>query len=331
MLDARLDRRQALALGGGLAAMAMVPRDARAAGTVRLTSVKAGSVSWLIDTMRAEGLDKKHGFELAVLDVATNQAAPIALLAGEADITVSDWTWALKQRAKGQDFKFASYSSALGSLVVPKDSAIKGLADLEGKKLGIAGSATDKSWVLMRAYSKKTLGKDLGSICDTVFGAAPLITEEFKSGRLDACLNFWTFAARLVGQGAKQIVTMADVVKELGIAPTPPLVGFIWSEKAAKNKSVPVDAFLAAADEANAILGKSEEAWERIKPLVKPANDAEFASIKAAFRAGITAPWSAAETASAEKLTNLLIELGDTELVGDGTRFDPNLFYTKAG
>jgi NitT/TauT family transport system substrate-binding protein len=124
---------------------------------------------------------------------------------------------------------------------------------------------------------------------------------------------------------------MSEVITELGIDPAPPLVGFIWSEKAVKANGVPVDALLAAAYEANDLLGKSDEAWVRLRPLVKPANDAEFASIIAAFRAGITAPWSAADTQGAEKLTNLLLELGDMELVGDGTRFDPDLFYSKAG
>jgi len=326
-----LNRRQLLSLGGGLATLTLAPLPARAAPLVRMTSVKMGSVSWLIETIIAEGLDKKYNFELSVLDVATNQAAPITLLAGEADVTVSDWTWALKQRSKGQDFKFASYSSALGGIVVPKDSPIKSIGDLEGKKLGVAGSATDKSWVLMRAYSRKKLGKDISDICETVFGAAPLITEEYKSGRMDACLNFWTFAARLVGQGSTQILGMSEVITELGIDPAPPLVGFIWSEKAVKANDVPVDALLAAAYEANDILGKSDQAWVRLRPLVKPANDAEFAAIIAAFRAGITAPWSAADTQGAEKLTNLLLELGDMELVGDGTRFDPNLFYSKTG
>ncbi len=94
---------------------------------------------------------------------------------------------------------------------------------------------------------------------------------------------------------------------------------------------MPVDGLLAAAYEANEILGKSDEAWARLRPLVKPADDAEFAAIIAAFRTGITSPWSAADTQGAEKLTNLLLELGDMELVGDGTRFDPNLFYTKTG
>ena len=327
----KFDRRQILSLAGGLTATVALPLPARSAPPLRITSVKMGSVSWLIETIQAEGLDKKHGLELSVLEVATNQAAPIALLAGEVDVTVSDWTWGLKQRSKGQDFKFASYSSALGGVVVPKDSTITSLAALEGKTLGVAGSSNDKSWLLMRAYSPKKLGKDIAEVCDTVFGAAPLITEEFKSGRLDACLNFWTFAARLVGQGSKQILTMAEVIKELGIDPAPPLVGFIWSERAVAKSGAPIDAWLAAANEANEILGKSDEAWVRLRPLVKPANDAEFASIIAAFRDGITAPWSAADTAGAEKLTNLLVELGDMELVGDGTRFDPNLFYTRSG
>lgn len=328
-----LDRRQVLALGASMAATAAVltPTRALAAQSLRLTSVKNGSVGWLIDTIRAEGLDKKHDLDLVVVDVATNGAAPIALLAGEADVVVSDWTWALRQRSKGQDFKFASYSSALGSLMVPKDSPIKTLADLEGKKIGVAGTGIDKSWVLLRAYSRKTLGKDIAKMAEPVFGAAPLITEEFKAGRLDACLNFWTYAARLSGTGARQILTMADVIKALDISPTPPLVGFIWSDQAAKEKALPIENLLAAVADANAVLAKSDEAWERLRPLIKPATDEELAAIKAYFRSGISAPWGPAETAAAEKLTKLLIELGDAELVGDGTRFDPNLFHTKAG
>ena len=124
---------------------------------------------------------------------------------------------------------------------------------------------------------------------------------------------------------------MSDIIKALDISPAPPLVGFIWSEKAAFKNKVPVDLFLAAVNDANTLLAKSDEAWERLRPRIKPANDDEFAAIKAYFRAGITEPWGANETASAEKLTNLLIELGDEELVGDGTRFDPNLFHIKAG
>ncbi len=326
-----IDRRQLLATLSALAMAPLAPRRAFAVTPIRLATVKFGSVNWLVETIKDEGIDKKHGIEIVPVEVANNQAGPVALMAGNADVIVSDWTWALRQRSKGEDFKFSSYSSALGAVMVPKDSQVKTLSDLQGKKIGVAGTAIDKSWILLRAYARKTLGKDITDIAEPVFGAAPLITEEFKAGRLDACLNFWTYAARLAGGGSRQLLGMADVLKALEIAPPPPLVGFIWSEKAAKDKGIPVDALLAAAHDANGVLAASEPAWEHLKPLVKPASDGEFAAIKAYFRSGITTPWTAEQTASAEKLTKLLIELGDAELLGDGTRFDANLFHTAAG
>ena len=65
---------------------------------------------------------------------------------------------------------------------------------------------------------------------EPVFGAAPLLTEEMRSGRLDAVLNFWTYAARLSGAGYRKLIGMDEVLKALGIDPVPSLVGFIWRE-----------------------------------------------------------------------------------------------------
>lgn len=323
-----LTRRSVLAAGSAASASLLMPGFARAAAPLRLTSVKFGSLSWVIDTIRAEGIDKKHDLDLKIVEVANNPAAPVALLSGAADVIVSDWTWALRQRARGDDLKFFPYSSALGSVLVAKDSPIKSLADLEGKKIGVAGTGIDKSWILLRAYSRKTLGKDIASLAEPVFGAAPLVSEEFKNGRLDAVLNFWTYAARLKAGGAKELLTMANVISGLGVSPTPALVGFIWSEQSVRNKGIPVDKLLAAVSDADEVLVTSDAAWQRLRPLIKPASDAELISIRDYYRSGIARSWGAADTAAAEKLTKLLIELGDTELVGDGTHFDQNLFRT---
>jgi NitT/TauT family transport system substrate-binding protein len=105
-------------------------------------------------------------------------------LSGDADVIVSDWTWAMRQRGMGENLKFAPYSSALGALMVPQNSAIKGLADLQGKKLGVAGGAIDKSWLLLRAYSRATMGKDI-AVASPIFGAAPSC--EAKAGASTRC------------------------------------------------------------------------------------------------------------------------------------------------
>lgn len=323
-----LTRRGALVAGSALMGSALMPRFAMASTPVRLTSVKFGSVSWVIETIRAERIDKKHNLDLKVVEVANNPAAPVALLSGAADVIVSDWTWALRQRARGDDLKFFPYSSALGSVMVAKDSPIKSLGDLKGKRIGVAGTGIDKSWILLRAYSRKTVGKDIADFAEPVFGAAPLVSEEFKNRRIDAVLNFWTYAARLKAGGAEELLAMADVIKGLEVSPTPALVGFIWSEKNVRSKGVPVDKLLAAVSDADEVLASSDAAWERLRPLIKPSSDAELVAIRDYYRSGITRSWGADDTAAAKKLTNLLIELGDTELVGDGTHFDQDLFRT---
>jgi NitT/TauT family transport system substrate-binding protein len=323
-----IDRRRVLLAGGAaLAGFGLgVPAHA-AVGTLRVASLKFGSLSWVLETIRAEGLAEKVGLKLDVLEVATNQAGPVALLSGEADVIVSDWPWALRQRGLGEQLKFAPYSSALGAVMVPKDSKIAQLVDLEGKKLGVAGGAIDKSWLLLRAYSRNALGKDIGDMAEPVFGAAPLLTEELRSGRIDAVLNFWTYAARLSGAGFRELIGMDEVLKALGIDPVPSLVGFIWREKTEEEKGPAIAAFLDVVANANAILAQSDSAWERIRGLVKPNDDAELAAIKAFYRAGIPAPWNAADTAAAQKLTQVLKDAGAGQFIGDGTQFDPKLFH----
>ncbi|KAB2940490.1 MAG: ABC transporter substrate-binding protein [Hyphomicrobium sp.] len=324
-----IDRRR-LMLAGGAAALAgfgLPLQRASAAGTLRVASLKFGSLSWLLETIRAEGLADKAGVNITVVEVATNQAGPVALLSGEADVIVSDWPWALRQRALGEHVKFAPYSSALGAVMVPPDSPIQKLGDLKGKKLGVAGGAIDKSWLLLRAYSRKELGTDIAQLALPSYGAAPLLTEETRSGRLDAVLNFWTYAARLQGDNYRAIIEMDDVLKALGIAPVPSLVGFIWREETEAKKGTEIATFLSAVEQGNAVLATSDAAWDRIRHLVRPESDAEFAAIKAYYRAGIPTPWTGAETRSAEKLTQVLVDIGGAQLLGSDTQFDPKLFH----
>jgi NitT/TauT family transport system substrate-binding protein len=298
---------------------------------LRVASVKYGSLSWVLETIRAEGFDREVGVEIEIVDVASNQAGPVALLAGGADVIVSDWTWAMRQRALGERLKFAPYSSALGALVVPEASAIRSVADLEGRRLGVAGSAIDKSWLLLRAYTLKTLGRDIADLAETSFGAAPLLTEEIRAGRVDAVLNFWTYAARLTGSGFRPILTMDEVMRVLGIVPVPPLVGFVWKEELGAAHGKEVDALLRAVEQANRLLLTSDAAWERLRPLVAAASDAEFRALMKAYREGVPGPWGADELRSAEKLMRFLVEAGDAELMGSNTKFDANLFHHAEG
>ena len=327
--DAKVIARRSVLTGGAmlLCALAVPTVGLAASSSLRVSSLRFGSLSWLLDTIHDRRIDAKFAIDIDVVDVATTQAGPIALLAGHVEIIVSDWLWALRQRSEGEDFLFAPYSSALGVLMVPAESPVRSLADLKGKRLGVAGGPIDKSWLVLRAYSRRTMGQDIANLAHPLFAAAPLLTEESRNRRLDAVLNFWTFAARLQGSGFVRLLDMAEVLKSLGIEPAPTLVGFVFRERTLMAKQVALEAFFRAVAEGNAVLARSDAAWERLRPLVQPANDAELAAIRSFYRAGIPRPWGVAETRSAAQLLDILVALGDKELIGPRTRFDAKLFY----
>jgi NitT/TauT family transport system substrate-binding protein len=332
MMTTRLDRRTLMTAALGLAAAPLALRAAFAAEgapALKIASVKYGSLSWLLETIKAEKLDQKYKIAFDIVEIASNQGSAVALYGGSADVVVSDWTWGMRQRAMGEPLKFSPFSSALGAIMVADASPIKTYNDLAGKRLGVAGSAIDKSWLLLRAYSIKTHGKDIAAFANPQYGAAPLLAEQLKDGRIDASLNFWTFAARLKGTGFRSILSMSDVMVALGIEPQPALVGFMWKEATESAQPAAIKGLLNAAAEANQVLAKQDGAWDRLKPLMNAANEGEFQALRDGYRRGIPGPWTEADMKSAEKIMDLLIKSGDTDLVGNGTRFDSKLFYAQ--
>lgn len=311
---------------GGLCAL----KAQTGAAPLKVAAVKFGSVNWLLETIKAEGIDKTLGLELAAVELANNQAGPISLLSGGSDIIVSDWPWALRQRGLGEPLKFAPYSATLGGVMVASPSPINSLTDLTGKRLGVAGSSVDKSWLLLQAYARKKLNFDIATKATVQFGAAPLLTEQVRDGGLDAALNFWTQNMRLASLGFRQVLGMNEVLAALDVDPVPAFVGFIWKEQTAALRGAQIAQFLEAAQAANGVLAKSDEAWVRLKPIMKAGSDAEFAKLRNAYCAGIVPPWRDADMKSAEKIMQLLIEQGDTELAGAKTKFDPKLFHVAS-
>src|SRR4029079_9630577 len=134
-----------------VAIVAAVP-DAHASNKVKVGALKFGTVSWLLDTIHANGLDKAEGIELDIEPLASPQATTVGLQGGSVDVIATDWLWVSRERSGGADFTFSPFTTALGAIMVPPNSPIKTLADLKGKRLGVAGGPLDKSWLLMVAY-----------------------------------------------------------------------------------------------------------------------------------------------------------------------------------
>ncbi|TCK31568.1 NitT/TauT family transport system substrate-binding protein [Ancylobacter aquaticus] len=322
---AALSRRAVLATAAGLLASPVVRAQDAPLG-LRVGALKFGTLNWLVETISAEGLDRREGLALESVDFAGGQATTVALQAGDVDLIVSDWLWALRRSNDGEPMRFAPFSNALGAVMVAADGPVKMLDDLRGRRIGVAGGALDKSWLLLRAYSKVKIGVDLASAAEPVYGAPPLVSEQLPLGRVDAVLTFWPYAARLDARGFTRLMDVSEMITGLGIAPVPPLVGFVWRNAVMAEKGAAIAAFLRAAAAANRVLATKDAAWERIRPLMQAADDAEFVRLRDYYRAGIPGSFGEAERLSCAKLYEVLAQIGGPELVGPTPGFDRALF-----
>lgn len=326
-MASRLSRRQVCAGLLTASAFAFSPREGLTMPRLRAATLKFGTVNWLLDVITHHGLDDAEGFKLDILELASTNATQVALLANEVELIVADWFWVMRQRALGGDLKFMPYSAALGSVVVQPVSPVMAVSDLKGARIGVAGGPLDKSWLLLRAYSKTQGLGDIAAVATPVFGAPPLLNEQIKAGRVDALLNYWHFAARLEAEGYRRVITVSDMMQAVGIQTVLPLVGFVFPARLSEGDSRVARGFANAMQNAQKRLLTSDEEWGRIRPLMNASSDAEFNTLRERFREGLLHTWGQRDREAAARLFDILAEIGGGELTGAGVTFDPKAFW----
>lgn len=314
-----------------LLALVCVASVARAADrpAVTIGVLKFGTVSWELDVIRHHRLDEAAGFELKLMELASGQAAQIALQGGAVDMIASDWLWVARQRAAGADLTFIPHSAAVGALMVPAASPIASVADLKGKRIGVAGTPIDKSWLLLKALARDRYALDLDAAATPVFAAPPLLNQKATTGELDAVLNFWPYAARLQAAGMRTVIGVDGMMRDLGLSAQVPAVGFVFHEGWARANPAALDAFVAASRKAKAIMARSDAEWDRLRPLMKAEDEATWAALRDQFRAGIPQRWTEEEREAAARLYGLMAKLGGRELVGNAMALPDGTFWPE--
>ena len=324
-----INRRHFLVAGSALSVFAVMGR-AHADEPVRIATLASGTVAWEIDTIIQNGFDKKHGIQLSVVPVAGKQSADVLLAGGATDVIVTDWIWVSRQRNAGADYTFLPYSRQVGSILVKANSPIKTLPDLQNRKIGIAGGPTDKSWIVLRAWAMQQHRIDLTKDAEPVFAAPPLLNEYLETGEIDALVTFWHFAALLKANGAREIATIADAVQTLGLDPEIPLLGYVFSEKWSRAHDNAAAKLAAASQDAKALLLQNDAEWQRLRPLMKVKNDAEFEALKIGFRSGIPT-LKAIDQIAAARLFEVLAHYGGQDLIGDHPTLASGTFALNDG
>jgi NitT/TauT family transport system substrate-binding protein len=155
-----------------------------------------------------------------------------------------------------------------------------------------------------------------------------------ESPRQSRHARFWNSGPTPLGleaKGFKQLIAMEDLALELGATGKIAMLGYGFSEAWGKAHLETVRGFLRAAAKANRLLATSDEAWQRLRPLMRAKDDATFQALKRHYREGIPQRSIAANEADAKILYQLLRELGGETLVGTATELVPGTFWKDPG
>ncbi|WP_207061188.1 ABC transporter substrate-binding protein [Motiliproteus sp. SC1-56] len=296
------------------------------AAPVRVAALKFGTLNWELETLKRQGFDQRHGIDLQVSLLAGMSATRTALLSGAADVIVADWIWVSRQRQQGQQLQFVPFSNAIGEVLLAKGVQVESLADLAGKRIGIAGGPTSKGWLLLQARALQQ-GLDLKQATEQQFGAPPLLNAALERGQLDALVTFWHFGARLKAQGYPVFTDLKQVSRELGLNSELPMLGYVFHQSWAERYPERVRGLVRASEDAKNLLQHQPEAWAAIRPLMRADDEASFEQLKQGYLAGRPKPLSPEQVADAAKMFALLYRIGGEQLMGDAERLDPAGFW----
>lgn len=142
------DRRRFMTMLGSISLGAALPKEVFAQATSPLT-LGFQNTSWGTVGMVAEAEKsfQKSGANVSVFKFDSGKAVRDAMIAGRIDIGVLGTTPMIVGAAKGevQPLAMVMYAGRTNAIVVGKNSGIKSIADLKGKKVASQlGSATDQ-------------------------------------------------------------------------------------------------------------------------------------------------------------------------------------------
>lgn len=288
----------------------MLPGVARASDK---TSVPALSVSvlqfgtahWELDHILHRGLDRKNGYQLDLTLVANLPASRLAVTSGSVNGAVADLLWAQARFEDGAPYFYVPFSSQIGDIVVAESSGIRAVADLAGKRIGVAGGPDSKGWILLEKVAYQQ-GIDLAESADVQFAAPPLLSQALRRGQMDVIVTYWHFAARLRGEGGwRSAFRMSDLLAALDLDRNLPVLGYVFPADWAEGHRALIDRFATSLRQAKAELAESEMPWQRLRPLMGNPGDGVFQALREGFVAGTPAPLTDRRIADLHRLLAL--------------------------
>jgi ABC-type nitrate/sulfonate/bicarbonate transport system substrate-binding protein len=179
----------------GAAALVTAPAETQEPIKVKIARLGFPSLTTLmVDVVKDQGLDKKHGLELEPQTFGAVSAYYAAVATGEVDMLPAGPHVLQKMRLEGVPIRAALTYARLNALVViTADPAIKTIADLKGKS--IAADMGSSEYQILALYGRRQ-GVVFGKDVTVVQAGPPMARTQLQAKRVDAAMT-WEPSATL--------------------------------------------------------------------------------------------------------------------------------------
>jgi NitT/TauT family transport system substrate-binding protein len=201
-----------------------------------------------------EGYTEQLELDLQIRRFYAATERDAAFQSANVDGTVIDYTGALLQKAGGIDLKLASRCSAPFYIIAGKNSGIKNLRDMKGKRVSVSQNTVIDFCVDMALGAAGLSGADVNKV---EINRIPLRFEMLESGSIDATALPDPLAAAALMNGHTLLTTNL----ELGFA----ITGIMFTGKAAAEKKD--------------LIRRMYQAWDRGVEYINSHSPADLAPI----------------------------------------------------
>ncbi len=230
-------------------------------------AVIPGAQDFIVSLMQREQLFKKYNLDPQVQKLLSPTGIHPLIAEGKVDLGFGGLGAMAIARSQGRPvLVFSAMFSPANFLLVPKESPLKEIADLKGKKVGIFGGPGATTSAMLFIIAKRWHGVDLTREAQLVTAPSPALAGFLDKGELAAALLGTTESLKLFLTGRYRILADLSEEWERRAGRAPAHVTMTTTEPFAKAHPDLLRDFLRAYREAVRYVREHPQVWEEYGP-----------------------------------------------------------------
>ena len=276
-----------------------------------------GAQSFVDFVMQRQGILKQFNLQAEKLESLSPANLHLMVAERQVDIGFAGFTTMATARSEGKDLiVIHGVFSPVNMVFVKKDSPIRSLRDLKGRKLGVFGGTNSTTFVFLAVLAKKWNGIDLFKDVELVAAPAASLIEFLGRGDVDAALLGTTESIQIFAQQRYRVlVDLSDEYRAHQGGRVPAHVTIATSEEFARANPDIVRDYLKAYETTVAYIRDHPEVWPEYAKSINVQDPEETKLLQQKMLPNIIDKWDDDQIAVQKDYLNLVHEIvGDSVL-----------------